>query len=134
MVFAICHVKYVVGASMAVAGMTPWAGFFWCSLGACSGTLFWVFAGRQFARLWRTRVARKPNRFGKRTRFLVRLRKSGGVWGVAFLSPVLLSLPVGCLLALTFVRSRWEIVFTHFVAILFWGALLFGVLRGVVFA
>ena len=133
MVFAVSHVKYVVAVGMALAGMAPGSGFFWCSLGACSGTLLWVFAGQKVARMWNTRFPNPSKRFGKRTRFLVRLRRSGGIWGVAFLSPVLLSLPVGCLLALTFVKSRWEIVFAHVISILFWGGIFFGGLQRVIF-
>lgn len=133
MVFAMCHFKYLVGAAMALAGLPAWQGFLCCTLGACSGTCCWVFAGRQLSTMWKTRFAHKNRlRINKRTRFLVRVRQRGGLWGVAFLSPVILSLPVGCLLALTFARRRVDVLLTHFVSILFWGGVFFGGVRGAV--
>jgi hypothetical protein len=57
---------------------------------------------------------------------LVKIRKSGGLPLVAFLSPVVISLTVGCLLAITFVRDKKQIVVYMIISIFIWSIFIFG--------
>jgi hypothetical protein len=45
---------------------------------------------------------------------------------VAFLSPVVISLTVGCLLAITFIHNRPKIVTYMIISIFIWGIMIFG--------
>ena len=56
---------------------------------------------------------------------MVRIKRNGGLWGIALLTPILLSIPVGCLLAITMEHHRMRIVRIMFVSLLIWGGLIF---------
>lgn len=58
--------------------------------------------------------------FTKRNRLLVRIWRSYGMWGVAALTPVLLSPPVGALLAVSFGERFGRMMRLMFVSALFW--------------
>lgn len=74
-------------------------------------------------------VKKFPNRFGKRftsgNRFLVRLKQRFGLGGIAVLTPIILSIPVGVLLALTVTHDKKKIIISMLVSMFFWATLLF---------
>jgi hypothetical protein len=106
-------------------GLNTWFGFAITCGGAMLGVLVYVYAGEWLLEKW---LARKKQRrvFSKASRRLVRIRTSGGLWGVVLLTPVLLSIPVGCILAITMEHRRMKIVRMMLVSILAWGLLIFG--------
>jgi hypothetical protein len=106
-------------------GLNPWLGLVITCSGAMLGVFVYVYGGEWLLEQW---LARRKNRriFTKASRRLVRIRTSGGLWGIAFLTPVLLSIPVGCILALTMEHHKFRIVRAMLVAILSWGVLVFG--------
>lgn len=119
--------KFMFGVATAflTPGLNPWLGLAITSGGAMLGVLVYVYAGEWLLEKW---LSRKKQRqiFSKTSRRLVRIRKSGGLWGVALLTPVLLSIPVGCILAITMEHHRMRIVRMMLVSILAWGILIFG--------
>ncbi len=65
--------------------------------------------------------ASKPKKiFTKRNRKFVIIWKKYGLVGVAFLTPILLSIPIGTLLANSLVSNRKKIIIYMFFSILFW--------------
>jgi hypothetical protein len=64
----------------------------------------------------------------KSRRRLIHIKNKYGLWGVSFLSPILLSIPGGCLLASRFYSNKGRIYFRMSVSIIVWvwvsGALL----------
>ncbi|MCS7017903.1 MAG: hypothetical protein RMJ87_02235 [Cytophagales bacterium] len=71
-----------------------------------------------------------PNRrlFTKRNRQVVRVWRKYGMWGVAMLTPLLFTPIGGALIAISFGERYGRILFTMFVAALFWAFVLSGVL------
>lgn len=127
-VFLLCHAKYAVGVALAMASRPPLAGLLASTAGAFSGTLLWVFAGDALRRGYR-RIRgphRARRRFHWRSRLLVRLRRRKALAVIALLTPVLLSMPLGCALALSLEPRRGRVIFSVWAAVLFWGVLLFG--------
>lgn len=126
-VFLVSAFKFVVGVGIAIGTMHPLEGFIVTCAGGIFGCALVTFGGDQLMEFFRrrSRAKHKP-KFTKRNRFLVKLRRSGGLPVVALLSPVLLSLTVGCLVALTFVHNRKRIMFWMSAAIVFWGIIFFG--------
>ncbi len=63
-------------------------------------------------RAWLKRKARKRIRrknrkkFTRRAKFMVKLRRSYGMWGIILLTPVLLSLPIGAFLLRKYYREN----------------------------
>lgn len=63
----------------------------------------------------------KKNPFNKRNRWAIKVRQRLGIWGVAFLTPVVFTPPVGIVLALAFRYPKAEIFYKMFVSAVVWG-------------
>ena len=126
-------IKYLIGVTFALKWLNPVEGFLSTTIGSSIAVLIYVFGGTELTRFFRERKIRrlgdkykKPLVFTKKNRFLVKIRKNGGLPLVAFLSPVIISLTVGCLLAITFIHNRPKIVTYMIISIFIWGILIFG--------
>lgn len=114
--------------------------------GAASGALgvgVFMFAG-EFLNKWidiiidklrgKQRKPRIRKKFSKRTRQIVRLKNKYGLVGIAFLSPVFLSIPVGVFLAVRYFSNR-KLVFTYMMGgVLLWSLIFALAHEGVKFA
>ncbi|MCS6980720.1 MAG: hypothetical protein NZM65_00825 [Flavobacteriales bacterium] len=70
------------------------------------------------------RPAPRRPRFTPGRRRLVRIKQKYGLWGIAFLSPVLISIPIGCLVAVRYFHNRRRILFTMMASVLFWSVVM----------
>lgn len=70
-----------------------------------------------------------PNFFGRRftrsNRMLVRVKQRFGLGGVAAITPILLSIPVGVMLALTLTHDKKKVLISMVMSLLFWATVLF---------
>lgn len=124
--FLWASVKFLFGAAWCLGSISsPFWGFIICISGATTGILVFTFWGMMINR-WISSRFKKGSHFNKRNRYLVKLKNSGGLPMVAFLTPVLLSIPLGCIAASTFEHHRGRIVAYMMAAVLFWGTLVFG--------
>lgn len=121
-------VKYLVGAALCLVSFSnPLVGFVVSTAGAVSG--IFVFT---YGEIWlnehviKKYFFKKGKRINKRNRFLIRLKHSGGLPLIALLTPVLLSIPLGCILSTTFIHNRKKIVLYQSIAAVFWGVVIFG--------
>jgi len=126
-------IKYLIGVTFALKWLNPVEGFLSTTIGSSIAVLIYVYGGTELTRFFRERKIRrqgdkykKPLVFTKKNRFLVKIRKNGGLPLVAFLSPVVISLTVGCLLAITFIHNRPKIVTYMIISIFIWGIMIFG--------
>lgn len=123
--------KFLVGTGMALAFLPPLEGFICCIIGGVGGCVVWVFAGNGLQRLWLKHVsnvskAKKKVVFSKKNRFLVKIRSRGGLWLVAFLTPLVLSIPVGCLFANTLESNPYRVLRIQSLSVVFWLVVIFG--------
>ncbi len=126
-------IKYLIGVTFALKWLNPIEGFLSTTIGSGISVLIYVYGGTELTRFFRERKIRrqgdkykKPLVFTKKNRFLVKIRKNGGLPLVAFLAPVVISLTVGCLLAITFIHNRPKIVTYMIISIFIWGIMIFG--------
>lgn len=74
-------------------------------------------------------VRKFPNRFGRKftasNRFLVKVKTRFGLGGIAVLTPIALSIPVGVLFALALTHDKKKIMLSMIISLLFWATLLF---------
>lgn len=72
---------------------------------------------------------RFPRQFGRRftksTRMLVKVKQRFGLNGVAALTPIVLSIPVGVMFALSLTHDKKKIMISMIMSILFWATILF---------
>jgi hypothetical protein len=71
-------------------------------------------------------VKPKPVKFSKFKRKLVFFIRKYEVWGIAFLAPVLLSIPVGTILASAIEHNKWRIKLIMFSSLCVWSVVLMG--------
>lgn len=62
--------------------------------------------------------------FTKRNRRLVTIFRKYGLFGIAFLTPILLSIPIGTIVANSFETKKRKIFIFMFISILFWSTLM----------
>jgi len=62
--------------------------------------------------------------FTKRNRRLVTIFRKYGLFGIAFLTPVILSIPIGTIVANSFEPNKRKIFLFMFISILFWSTLM----------
>jgi len=125
-VFLSSTVKFALGASVVVTGNMGIPGTVSSILGAITGIIVFTFLG-SYIRIWL--IKRYPNQLGKKfsrgSRFLVKVRQHAGLTGIAFLTPIFLSIPVGVLLALDLTSHKMKIVSSMVVSCIFWSAIFF---------
>jgi hypothetical protein len=66
--------------------------------------------------------------FTRRNRFIVKLKRNYGLWGIVITTPVLLSIPVGAFLANYYYPGNKRIIYYMVISIILWGTLLSGIL------
>lgn len=74
-------------------------------------------------------VPRKKVLFSRRSRSIVNIKRSYGMWGIIITTPVLLSIPVGAFLARHYYRGHRRIVLYMLMSIAGWGILFSVLLR-----
>ena len=119
-------IKFSMGSLTAIAADLGLGGSLANIIGGIIGIVLCTYLGSFIQSYF---VKTFPNRFGKRftrsNRFLVRLKQRFGLGGIAVLTPIVLSIPVGVLLALTVTHDKKKIMISMLVSMFFWATLLF---------
>jgi hypothetical protein len=94
--------------------------------GGMLGVIFYLYLWDGLVRMKRRFFPRKPKpvKFTRFKRKLVHIIKKYEVWGVAFLSPTIISLPIGTILASSFEHNKWRIKKIMFISIALWAVFL----------
>lgn len=70
---------------------------------------------------------KKPRKkFSKRTRRWVRLKSKFGLAGIAILTPFLLSIPIGCFIAMRYYKNKRKIFLYLFISVVIWSFIFAG--------
>lgn len=95
--------------------------------GGAIGLLIFINFGsfitkKYYALRYKNKVYQKFNNWN---RFLVKVRRSMGLWGISILSPILLTLPVGAMLALQITSNKTKIFIYMFSCCILWSSIFF---------
>ncbi len=90
-------------------------------LGGMLGVITFSFFTDGLAKIWNYFFPKKKNNVDKikingRRRMIVWVRQRYGLAGIAFLTPLILTVPVGTILANTFYKNKWQVFSYMFVA------------------
>lgn len=120
-VFLVSGVKFMVGVAMSLAkGLSFWEQFVCTTGGGIAGSVFFTYLGDAIRRGISRLRGRPPKPLAPRW---VRLWERYGLWGVALLTPPILSPPIGTAIALAFRTPRGLLVRRLTIAMLIWGFL-----------
>lgn len=142
-IFLISGVKFLIGLGWAIAFVeSDLMGYFVSVLGGIFGSFVWIFMGHWIQSQWiayqRKRADEKARamglaesnfsvkKFSKKNRNLVKLKRWGGVYLLVFLAPLIISIPVGCLILATMESNRYRILGLMSVSVALWGVLIYG--------
>lgn len=139
-VFIIAATKFLFAPSTALIyhQFTYWETIAICLIGGAFGTTFFYFAGELifafFAKLRAKRDVKKiqkgieviRKKFTKGNRRIIRIKQRFGIWGIGFLTPCIISIPIGSVLAARFYHHRysWKTLLVIYFWIIFWAFLL----------
>jgi uncharacterized membrane protein len=99
------------------------------SLGGIAGTVFFVFLSEKlignYQKLKRKRIEKKEIAKTKKTftstnRLIIKTKKRFGLAGIAFLTPLIFSFPLGCFLAVRFFKEKQKIILYLSSSVMFW--------------
>lgn len=129
-VFLLSTVKFVFGAvPMALAmGFSFFEAVTVTSLGGFTGVLLFVsMSDKIIAKLKQQKAGKikdttqQPKKnFTRKNKTIVYVKKRFGLIGIALLTPLLLSIPLGCFLAVRYFKEKQKILIYMFTSILFW--------------
>ena len=101
------------------------------SIGGFTGCVFFVFLSEKLVINYRQRIANKlhlTNKraskrvFTKKKRFIIKIKARFGLVGIAALTPLLLSIPLGCFVAVRYFKHKQRILIYMFTSVILWSA------------
>lgn len=131
-VFLISTVKFVFGGVPAalVLGFSFFETVVVTTLGGFTGVIIFVTLSDTIIKKVKDRALKKKEQglvatkqkkvFSKKNRFIIHVKHRFGLFGIAALTPLLFSIPVGCFLAARYFKDKQRILIYMFTSILFW--------------
>jgi hypothetical protein len=114
--------------------------FLWTTTGGSIGIIAFTYLGDLLVAAWKKFVSwlkaiflrtdpkavrrLPPKVFTPRNKRIVWIKMKFGLFGLAFLTPCLLSIPIGTFVINRMYRRKWKILLYLFTALLFWSLLL----------
>jgi hypothetical protein len=96
-----------------------------CS-GAITGVILFTNISAVFLK-WVHRIKVKyfkshehPKIFTKNNRMIIKVKKRFGLWGIAFVTPLGITIPLGAFIAERFYRDKKKVILALSVGVLFW--------------
>ncbi len=137
-VMLVSSVKFLFAPSIALRmEFSFWETIIWTSLGGIIGvTFFYFFASWIIGLIDRFRNRRVERRisqgkpvkqkkvFTPTKRRLIRIKHRFGLWGVAIVTPCIISIPVGATLAAKFYPNKWRTLPALYTTVLSWSLIL----------
>ncbi|NQW42183.1 MAG: hypothetical protein HQ463_01960 [Bacteroidetes bacterium] len=124
-IILLASVKYLFAAVPLLMTNTHWLeGMILCAIGGSIGVVFFTYLGEQI-----TLFFQKKNLFisnFKRKRKFINLKNGYGLIGIALISPIAISIPVGCILSVAISNDRKKVMIYQLLSVVFWSILLFG--------
>jgi hypothetical protein len=117
--------KYLMGAGIAFSyKLGILEGFLTSTIGGILGVAIYLFIfDKTESNIGKKRKRRRISFL----RFLARIRSSYGLVGISILSPLVLSIPLGCFLARSFESNNKKILAYMSAGVIAWGVLIFGI-------
>lgn len=121
-------------------GMSFWTSWIITTGGGIAGIFIFYFAGSFIAHWWQHNLAKIKSFFTRRpvsdfegenrkimtrtNKMMVRIKQRFGLLGIAFVTPCIISIPIGTLVALAFYPRKKKVIPYLLVSLLFWSFIL----------
>jgi hypothetical protein len=132
-VFLLSTVKFVLGGiplAVVVYQFPFFESVTVTTLGGCTGATFFVYSSDfLIAYFKRKRIEKKTvstkKKFTRTNKIIVIVKHRFGLLGIALLTPLLLSIPIGCFLAVRYFKEKQRILIYMFGSVLFWSVTMY---------
>jgi len=130
-VFLLSTVKFVLGGvPLALTlGFSFFEAVVVTSLGGFTGVLIFVgvsdFLLKKYKHLKHKQQEGKVKKsdkkiFTRKNRIIITVKQRFGLWGIAGLTPLLFSIPIGCFIATRYFKDKQKIIIYMFASVLLW--------------
>jgi hypothetical protein len=122
--------KFVVGVSTAILfGFNQFEILVISISGGMLGVVVYLYLWELILKIYHKFYPKKnkPIKFSKFKRKLVVFIRKYEVYGIAFLTPVLFSMPIGTILAASIEHNKWRIKLIMFGALCFWALVIISI-------
>lgn len=129
-VFLLSTVKFVLGSVPLALGLGfPFLkAFVITSCGGILGVIIFVNSSEYLLIKWKERKSHHKKitpfkrNFTRKNKIIVHTKRRFGLIGIAFLTPLLLSIPIGSFIALRYFKNKKRVLVYLFGAVIFWSA------------
>ena len=99
------------------------------SIGGFTGCILFVFLSEKLILNYRHRIANKLHLtkksttkkvFTKKKRFIIKVKTRFGLTGISALTPLLLSIPLGCFVAVRYFKNKQRVLIYMFTSVFLW--------------
>lgn len=118
MIFSIFEIKYSIILSTIIDFSFLY--ILYTIIGGILGVYIFTQLGRDIEKLLVKRFPKWFKKFSRKNRILAKLRRKWGIWGISFLTPIILGIPIGVAVSLTLTTNKWSIIKPMSFSILFW--------------
>lgn len=127
-IILLSSVKYLLGVAYAFTMIDiPAEGIFYVIVGGIGGVFVFTTLSHKLTSYLRKRMAKKGSKIFTRTnKLIVKLKHNGGLPLIAACTPIVLSIPIGCLAAMLIYNNKKKVLLFMIVSVLTWTAMLFG--------
>ena len=125
--FLTASTKWAIAAGWILNADSPIIAACVALAGGITGIFVYTFFGEKISIWWKSKRKPKPFTFNKRKRILVKVKQDYGLAGIALLSPVIISIPVGCIISYSMSEDKFKIMRFQFVSLLIWTLVFLGI-------
>lgn len=127
-VILISAVKHTLGGIPAgyIAGFDYLEVVLYTLIGGVMGIVFFVYSARGAKKLYLRyleKIDKKPRKFTRMNRLIVRVKREFGLYGLALITPPLISVPVGAIIAATIYKDKRRVMLFLIMGVVFWSFL-----------
>lgn len=127
-VILISAVKHTLGGIPAgyIAGFDYLEVVLFTLIGGVIGTVFFVYSARGSKKLYLRYLERnnkQPRKFTRMNRWIVRIKQRFGLYGLALITPPLISVPIGAVIAATIYKDKRRVMLFLILGVIFWSFL-----------
>lgn len=118
--------KISVPSAIALFDFNLWKVLIVTCSGGITGVILFTNISAVLMKWWHNakmqyfRNHRHPKVFTKGNRRIIRIKKRFGIWGIALVTPLGLSIPVGTFIAERFYKDKKKVVLVFSTAVIFW--------------
>ncbi len=140
-IFLTSATKFLLSPSVAYYfGLSMMQSFILTTAGGLTGILAFAFLGEVLRKYWRAFVClfivpfskksykelvnQPSKRFSRSRRMIVNVRKKFGLFGLAVVTPAIISIPVGTVIAMHMYSKKGKVILSLCISLLVWSVLL----------